>query len=53
MLVTYPVFTQSVADAIYMAQNQAKANGYKITYLVKANKVGNGAWEVTLRLGTS
>jgi len=50
MLVTYPIYTQSIADAISMAQRQAKASGFKHSFLVKTAKVGNGAWEITLRL---
>lgn len=50
MIVTYPIFTQSIADAILMAQRQAKASGFAHSFLVKTSKVGNGSWEITLRL---
>lgn len=39
-----------MADAISMAKAQAKAQGFSTTYLVKVSKVGNGAWEVTMRV---
>lgn len=40
-----------MADAISTAKAQAAAQGYRTVYLVKVDKVGNGAWEVTMRLG--
>jgi len=52
VLVTYPISTASLADAITLAKSMAKANGYPVTFLVKVNKVGNGSWEIVLRLGT-
>lgn len=51
MVVKFPVFTQSMADAIAIAKQQAAAQGFKSMYLVKVDKVGNGAWEVTMRVG--
>jgi pyruvate/2-oxoglutarate/acetoin dehydrogenase E1 component len=50
MLVTYPIHTISMADAIENAKRMAMANGYKVFYLVKIVKVGNGVWDVTMRL---
>lgn len=50
MVVKFPIYTQSMADAINMAKAQAKAQGFRNMYLVKVDKVGNGAWEVTMRL---
>lgn len=50
MVVKFPIYTQSMADAISMAKAQAAAQGYKNVYLVKVDKVGNGAWEITMRL---
>lgn len=50
MVVKFPIYTQSMADAIVMAKAQAMAQGFKTVYLVKVDKVGNGAWEVTMRL---
>jgi hypothetical protein len=50
MIVTYTIYTQSMADAATLASKQAKASGYSSTFLTKVTKVGNGAWEVTLRL---
>ena len=52
MVVKFPIYTQSMADAISMAKAQAAAQGYKNVYLVKVDKVGNGAWNVTMRLST-
>jgi len=52
MVVKFPVFTQSMADAIAVAKQQAAAQGFKSMYLVKVDKVGNGAWEVTMRVGS-
>lgn len=40
-----------MSDAINMAKAQAAAQGYKVFFLVKVDKVGNGAWEITARLG--
>jgi len=51
MVVKFPVFTQSMADAIAVAKQQAAAQGFKSMYLVKVDKMGNGAWEVTMRVG--
>jgi hypothetical protein len=51
MIVKFPIYTQTMADAISMAKAQAAAQGYKTVYLVKVDKFGNGAWEVTMRLG--
>jgi hypothetical protein len=50
MVVKFPIYTPSMADAISMAKAQAKAQGFSTTYLVKVSKVGNGAWEVTMRV---
>lgn len=51
MVVKFPIYTQSMADAINMAKAQAAAQGFNV-YLVKVDKVGNGAWEITMRLAT-
>lgn len=48
MQVTYPVHTVLQTEAVKIATNLAKASGYKHISLVKVEKAGTSAWNVTL-----
>jgi hypothetical protein len=48
MIVTYPVHTESYANAIKLAETMAASHGFKNTRLLGITKTGNGSWEVRL-----
>lgn len=50
MIVTYPIHTPAMQDAIDQAMRMAKAHGYKSSVLLNIRSVGTGAWEVKLQV---
>ena len=50
MIVTYPINTPAMSDAIDMAMRMAKAQGYKSSILLNIQSVGVNSWEVKLQV---
>ncbi len=48
MFVTYPVHTYSLAEAIKIATNLARASGYKRVTFTKAVETGSSSWDIVL-----
>lgn len=48
MIVTYPVHTESYANALKLAENMAKSHGFKSFRLLGITKTGSGTWDVRL-----
>lgn len=48
MIVTYPIHTESYANAIKLAEAMAKSHGYTSFRLLGITKTGNGSWDVRL-----
>jgi len=48
MIVTYPIHTEAYANAIKLAENMAKAHGYKTFRLLGITRTGSGTWDVRL-----
>lgn len=50
MIVTYPVQTASMQDAIDHATRMAQAQGYRIVVLLDIKSTGTGSWSVKLQV---
>lgn len=50
MIVTYPIHTPGMQNAIDQAMRLAKAHGYKSSVLLNIRSVGVSAWEVKLQV---
>lgn len=48
MIVTYPIHTESYANAIKLAEAMAASHGFKHTRLLGITKTGKGTWDVRL-----
>lgn len=50
MIVTYPVQTPAMTDAIDMAKRMAASQGYKMPVLLDVKSTGAGQWMVKLQV---
>ena len=50
MIVTYPVQTPAMNDAIEMAKRMATSQGYKMPVLLEIKSMGAGSWNVKLQV---
>ena len=50
MIITYPIQTFSMNDAIETAKRMATSQGYKHPILLDIKNKGTGSWEVKLQV---
>jgi hypothetical protein len=50
MIVTYPIQTPAMSDAIEMAKRMATSQGYKTPVLLEIRPTGTGSWSVKLQV---
>jgi hypothetical protein len=48
MIVTYPIHTESYANAIKLAESTAKSHGFTTFRLLGITKTGSGTWDVKM-----